>query len=239
MILYVNGDSHSAGHGINSLSGLTTNDINYQDIDEAPHPDNLHDSYGALLAKKLNVDFVCQARSGGSLDRVIRTTKQFVYQTQAKLFVVVGIPSIEREEWFYQGSWYQINASGYEILPKELQDKYKRWVADWSQAYDYYGRQIIIHQKLVDFHEWLTRHSVSHLFFHTVQGCQPDQRFATYDWGTSFVHPYSETPNNCWNYFNYLKQRGHQADSWGHYGKHAHQEFADFLYQYIQNYQLI
>jgi hypothetical protein len=239
MILYVNGDSHSVGHGINSPDGLTTNDTKYQHIDEAPHPDNLPDSYGALLANRLNADFVCQARSGGSLDRAIRTTKQFVYQTRGKLFVVLGIPSIEREEWFHEGIWYQINASGHEILPKELQYKYKKWVANWSQAYDYYGRQIKIHQKLVEFHEWLNQHSIAHLFFYTVQGCQPDNRFDQYDWSTSFINPYSDTPNDCWNYHQYLTQKGYIVDSWGHHGKGAHQEFANFLYQYIQQHQLI
>jgi len=239
MILYVNGDSHSVGHGVNSPHGLTTNDPKYQHIDEAPHPDNLPDSYGALLADKLNADFVCQARSGGSLDRAIRTTKQFVYQTRGQLFVVLGIPSIEREEWFYEGAWYQINASGYEVLPTALQTKYKQWVANWNTHYDYYGRQIGIHATLIEFHKWLNSHSVPHLFFHTVQGLQPDNRFKVYNWNSAFVNPYSECPNTAWNYYTYLKQHGFVADSWGHYGRDAHVHFSEFLYQYIQQHQLL
>jgi hypothetical protein len=239
MILYVNGDSHSVGHGINSPDGLTTNDVNYHDIDEAPHPANLPDSYGALLAKQLNVNLVCQARSGGSLDRAIRTTKQFIYQTQGKLLVILGIPSIEREEWFYEGAWYQVNASGHETVPKQLQNRYKEWVINCNQHYDYYQRQIEVHSKLVDFHNWLEKHSVPHLFFYTVQGCQPHGRVGQYDWGASFINPYGDDPNDCWNYHRHLTQKGYSTDSWGHHGRDAHREFANFLYQHIQQHNLI
>jgi hypothetical protein len=239
MILYVNGDSHSLGHGTGSIHGLTTNDPNYEHIDEAPHPDNLVHSYGALLAKKLNLDLVCQARSGGSLDRAIRTTKQFVYQTQAKLFVVLGVPSTEREEWYHDNQWYQINSSGYEVLPAALHQKYKKWVAAWEQSYNYYQRQITVHESLVNFHQWLDHHNVPHLFFNTMQGIQPDNRFEIYKWGASFIHPYSDQPGNEWSYYQWLDQQGFKADHWWHYGKDAHIAFADFLYQHITQNQML
>jgi hypothetical protein len=236
MILYVNGDSHSLGHGTGSTAGMTTNDNQFHHIDEAPHPDNLPHSYGAVLARDMGMDLVCQARSGGSIARAIRTTKQFVYQTQGKVFVLIGMPSFEREEWAdNHGHWWPINSSGYEKLPYAMQEKYRQWVIDWSvSSTGYYHIQKQHHATLIKFHEWLNAHSVKHLFFNTAQMFSLDGRFEEYDWGHSYYQPYGlhdSTDQFCL----WCRSRGFLPDKDGHYGKDAHLAWARELKPYIEN----
>lgn len=229
MILYINGDSHSVGHGIHHENGMIFEDARFNDLSEAPHPANFPYSYGAVLANKLNADLVCQARSGGSIARSIRTTKQFVNQTLGDVFVLIGLPSIEREEWYYAGAWYQINAGGHDKLPLELQRQYKEWVANWLGGYDYYQRQKQIYQDVVEFHQWLTQRNVKHLFFHTAQVFN-DKGI---DFGVNFVEPYGE-PDSDFQFCRWLLNRNYKPDSWGHFGADGHNAWAEFLLPYIE-----
>jgi lysophospholipase L1-like esterase len=229
MILYVNGDSHSVGHGIHHENGMIFEDAILKDSSEAPHPANLPYSYGAVLANKLGADLVCQARSGGSVARSIRTTKQFVNQTQGVVFVLIGLPSIERDEWFYYNAYYQINASGHEKLPQELQRRYKEWVAAWSSGgYDYYARQKLIYHAVVELHQWLAQRNVKHLFFHTAQVFND----AGIDFGVNFVEPYGK-PDSDFQFSRWLLNRNYKVDSYGHFGADGHQAWAEFLLPYI------
>lgn len=230
MILYVNGDSHSVGHGINHENGMMFEDASLKDTSEAPHPANFPYSYGAVLANKLGADLVCQARSGGSIARSIRTTKQFVNQTQGNVFVLIGLPSIEREEWYYDGTYYQINSGGHDTLPEGLQRRYKEWVANWADGgYDYYSRQKWIYQDVVELHHWLNKRSVKHLFFHTAQVFNDTGM----DFGANFVEPYG-APDSDFQFCRWLLNRNYQADSWGHFGADGHQAWAEFLLPYIK-----
>lgn len=228
MILYVNGDSHSVGHGINHDNGMIFEDPTLNDSSEAPHPANFPFSYGALLANKLGADLVCQARSGGSVARSIRTTKQFVSQTLGNVFVLVGLPSIEREEWYHGGTWHQINAGGHEKLPQELQTRYKEWVVKWSSGYNYYARQKSIYHDVVELHHWLKKRNVKHLFFHTSQVFNDPGM----DFGNNFLEPYGD-PFSDFQFCQWLLNRNYQSDSWGHFGADGHKAWAEFLLPYI------
>lgn len=230
MILYVNGDSHSVGHGIHHENGMMFEDASLNDTSEAPHPANFPYSYGAVLANKLGADLVCQARSGGSIARSIRTTKQFVNQTQGNVFVLIGLPSIEREEWYHEGVYYQINAGGHEVLPAALQQRYKQWVAAWdNQGYDYYRRQKSIYQDVVELHHWLKNKNVKHLLFHTAQVFNDPGM----DFGSNFVEPYGD-PDSDFQFCQWLLNRNYRSDSWGHFDAHAHAAWAEFLLPYIR-----
>lgn len=228
MILYVNGDSHSVGHGIHHENGMIFEDVSLNDSSEAPHPANFPYSYGAVLAKKLGADLVCQARSGGSIARTVRTTKQFVSQTQGNVFVLIGLPSSEREEWYHEGVYYQINSGGYENLPAALQQRYKEWVAIWSAGYNYYNRQPLIHSTIVELHKWLCQRNIKHLFFHTSQVFNDPG----YDFGVNFVGPYGEADSD-FQFCRWLLNRNYPEDAWGHFGADGHIAWADFLLPYI------
>ena len=87
MILYVNGDSHSAGTGL-----------------------NVNESYPALLADYLNAQLINQSFSGASNQRILRTTREFLETTRPDV-VVIGWSTWEREEWEHRGNFYNVNSS--------------------------------------------------------------------------------------------------------------------------------
>lgn len=234
MILYVNGDSHSVGHGIGTAAGSCFNDLEYRDLGEAPHPLNLKFSFGADLAQRVNATLVCQALSGGSLDRAIRTTKTFVYQTQGPIFVLLGVPSWERTEKFFQYNWWPINATGHRHLPQGLHAWYKNWVLQWDHSgMAYYDQQPAIHSKLIEFHEWLDQHQVPHLFFNTAQSFECDGRFDPYDWHGCFVSPYAQA-GTATHYISWCVDQGFRADTHGHFGEQAHKAWAHYIMPHIQ-----
>lgn len=238
MILYVNGDSHTVGHGTGSPHGMTTNDSKYLHINEAPHPDNLSHCYGAIMAGTLACNLVNQARSGGSLARAMRLTKQFVYQTRGPIFVIIGVPSSEREEWYHEGAWYAVHAGGHDTLPSSLHDRYKRWVADWAAGFDYYGKQTNIHADLVQFDQWLNAHCIKHLFFNTEQSFDLDGRFRAHDWQGRFFDPYGGN-DHTGAFCKWALQQGFATDHWGHFGKEAHIAWAQVLLNHLDHYHLL
>ena len=78
MILYVNGDSHSAAaEAVNSYC-FANDDPLYYALGRRPHPDNERVSYGCNIANELNAILHCDAESASSNTRIIRTTKDCI-----------------------------------------------------------------------------------------------------------------------------------------------------------------
>lgn len=232
MILYVNGDSHSVGHGITVDNyGMVKNDPEYAHIGEAPHPNSFPFSYGSVLSQSLPADLVCQGLSGGSWDRVIRLTKQFVYQSRGNIFVLLGLPDSQREEWLHNGVYYQINAIGAENLPLELQTKYKQWVIA-KDEHIWYRRSVYMHDTATKLHHWLKQHNVMHLFFCFSQclNMARAQLSEVTDFGANFFHPYDQD----FIYEVWCKKQGFKKDVNGHYGADAHAAWATLLEPYIR-----
>jgi hypothetical protein len=240
MILYVNGDSHSAGAEAVNHHCFAEDDSKLWPMGRRPHPDNLAVSYGQKLADKLCATLECQAESAGSNDRIIRTTLEYLAEHNPDL-IVIGWSTWEREEWLHDGIYYQVTASGTDSVPKELQQRYKQWVIEQ----DYVSRQqklLSWHDKIYQFHLSLNDRGIKHLFFNTysnfsvirtkqimtnVQQITPDES----DWGQSYIDPYSE---NLTYYF-WLKNLGFKTvnENSYHYGADAHSKWADFLYGHL------
>jgi len=78
MMLYVNGGSHTAAaEAINSFS-YASDEHRYVHLKNAPHPENIKVSYGAVLANLLKMTFVTDAESESSNARIIKTTKEWI-----------------------------------------------------------------------------------------------------------------------------------------------------------------
>ena len=228
MIIYVNGDSHSAGHGTQNPAGMCYNDGRYHELGSAPHPDNLPHSYGYQLAGDLKLDLVCQAESGSSVERSIRLTKQFIYQTNQNVFVLIGFPSIEREEWQYENTWYQINASGHNALPAGLQTQYKEWIAKYDNDV-WHRRALYLNDVIYHFHNWLASRNIAHLFFNTEQSLSANA--TRHDFDSSYLGAY----DNTLIYSHWLRAQGYVPDDWSHFGADAHRAWADFLKPFIND----
>ena len=74
MLLYINGDSHSAGAEIAGPWAFAEDDSRYRGLGRVPHPNNLALSYGQLLADKMNCRLICDAESASSNHRIIFIT---------------------------------------------------------------------------------------------------------------------------------------------------------------------
>jgi hypothetical protein len=119
MILYVNGDSHSAGAEIVEDYCFAQDDPKHWRLGREPHPECLEKSYGKQLADRLNCDFICEAESASSNHRIIRTTHNYFTGVQGLPagqadFVVIGWSTWERKEFhdIKTGIDWQVNAGG-------------------------------------------------------------------------------------------------------------------------------
>lgn len=222
MILYVNGDSHSAGAEAVNDYCFAEDDPLYWSLGRLPHPDNERVSYGCLLANKLNALLYCDAESASSNDRIIRTTREYFKDNKPDI-IVIGWSTWERQEWLYEGRYWQVNAGGIgHDWPNYVKEKYKNYVLDldWdivTQA---------AHHKIYEFHLELESLQIPHLFFNTFnyfKNCK------SLDWKNSFISPYDSNMT----YYNWLAQNGYKSKPSYHYGPEAHAKWAEFLFPYL------
>jgi post-segregation antitoxin (ccd killing protein) len=234
MILYVNGCSHSAAAEAAVSHAWACDDGELWRHGKEPHPANLAVSYGRHIADALNAKLICQASSGGSNDRIIRTTTNWIENNRDRLadtFMILQWTTWEREEWFHEGTWYQVNASGIDTVPDELQQRYKNYVinVDWAV------KTPQAHDKIWKMHVYLKELGIRHLFFSghsTFSDIQNHQ-----DWGVNYMHPYVREES----YHNWLKNNGGtyaNAASY-HFDAKSHRLWAQHVLQYINDNNLI
>ena len=229
MILYVNGDSHTAAAEAVSSCCFAEDDGNYFSLGRRPHPFNLEVSWGLQLAKLLNWEFYCDAESASSNDRIIRTTQEWVrnnYNKLDRVLMVIQWSTWEREEWEYGGQTWQVNASGIDQVPPELQTRYKEFVANvnWRTATQQ------AHNKIWHFHNELKNKKIRHVFFNGNNHFGRIGKKQRLDWKGSYVDPYN--PDQTFDCI--LRANGHDTvapKSW-HFGKDAHRFWSRFMLQY-------
>ncbi len=227
MILYVNGDSHSAAaEAVNNFCFAGDDSKYWQwDMKWEPHPDNLHVSYGRKLADAFGVQLFCQARSASSNDRIIRTTKEYL-QKNNPWGIIIGWSTWEREEWYNEEEdfWYQVNGSGVDSVPLKWKDRYKEFVANVN----WQDKILNAHQKIWDFKEYLDTLKIPYLFFncHLTFEQIKKMNYPTYEWGDHYLSPYDDTQS----YTNYLLANGFKPNSWNHFGADGHAFWADYLH---------
>ena len=78
MILYVNGDSHTAGAEAVNAYAFAEDDPKLYYLGRLPHPENLQVTWGKLLSLALNAGFQCDAESASSNARILRTTRAWI-----------------------------------------------------------------------------------------------------------------------------------------------------------------
>lgn len=208
MILYVNGDSHSVGHGINTECGMTHEDLRYELIKQAPHPENFKDSFGYQIAENLKLSLVCQAASGSSIDRCLRVTRQFVFQTNKNIFLLLGLPALNREEWYYQNKWWQITCGDADRYPAELHTRFKNWLLTHDTVEYKLQRVLTVTKKIQQLENWLTIQQIPYILFSTVDNI-PNIDFPIY---------------HSW-----LVEQGIDPDQWQHFKLNGHTAWANYL----------
>lgn len=225
MILYVNGDSHAAAAEAVNPHAWAFDDGQYWDRGKEPHPDNDAVSFGRCLANHLSAEYINQSQAGCSNDRIIRTTREWLqHQDQFdNILVLLQWTTWEREEWWYNNEDYQVNASGIDHVPYELQDRYKNFVVNinWRDA------EQQAHNKIWQFHKELQSNNIKHLMFNGNNFFQTSEKK---DWGKSYIGPYQHEST----YDFVLKNNGFKtvkSNSW-HFGADAHCFWGKHLLQY-------
>jgi hypothetical protein len=234
MILYINGCSHTAAAEAVHPAAFAEDDGNYMHLGRRPHPLNLVASWGYKLGDLLNVESYIDAESAAGNDRIIRTTREWIANNPEKLdrtMMVIQWTTWEREEWLHNGTWYQVNASGIDWVPKELEQRYKEFVVsvDWNV------KTVEAHEKIWRLHLELEQLGVRHVFFsgHSTFSDIQDQR----DWGVSYMDPYDR--NKSFNAvlknngFDYVNPQSY------HFGADAHSFWASYVLQYLHQHQLL
>ena len=218
MILYVNGDSHSAGaEAVNSYA-FAEDDPLYYGLGRKPHPDNIQASYGCDIANRLYAILHTDAESASSNDRIIRTTREYLKEHTPDL-IIIGWSSWEREEWLHDDVYWQVNAGG---VGNDWPDAVKQQYESWLATVDHKEKQLEQHEKIWQLHQDLA--DIPHLFFNCFSSFSyPDQR----DWGDSYVEPYDLN----YTYYHWLAQQGYKTVNPNsfHYKADAHRAWAEFL----------
>lgn len=236
MILYVNGDSHTAAAEAVNPHAFAEDDGDLFYMGRAPHPANLAVSWGRVLAGTIKATFKCEAESASSNQRILRTTQKWLDDTDyapQEIFMVIQWSTWERTEWLIDGTYYQINASGQDTVPDAYQDRYRQWISDvdWETCTRTW------HDEIWRLHQDLIARGIRHVFFNGNNhfgSIDPDQRR---DWGISYIEPY----NPAQTYDQWLKNNGHDTvapNSW-HFGRAAHAAWARFMLQYVLRHKLL
>ena len=222
MILYVNGDSHSAGaEAVNSYC-FAEDDTAYRNLGRRPHPDNLKVSYGRRLADNLDALLHCDAESSSSNDRIIRTTREYIKNTIPDL-IIIGWSTWEREEVIYDDQYYQFTVGCKGI---DWSTELKKVYHDWLSKINHRQKEHEAHEKIWEFHNELQ--DIPHLFFNTYLSFdRADHR----DWGYNYLSPYDENQT----YYHWLSDQGYHPvnPKSYHYGPDAHQIWANHLTKII------
>lgn len=228
MIVYVNGDSHAAAAECVNNHAWAEDDGMYWGLGQQPHPDNLRASFGCELANRLDSILICEAQAGGSNDRIIRTTRDWIEQNQTSLtdtLMIIQWSTWEREEWSHNNVYYQVGASGIDSVPEALQDRYRQFIVD----IDWKEKIKTAHDQIWRFHQELNEQNIRHVMFNGNNHFAEAQN--RMHWGSSYMRPYD--PEST--YDRVLKNNGFEtvnADSW-HFGPRAHCFWAEYLLQYI------
>ena len=233
MILYVNGDSHAAAAEAVVPHAWAQDDGMFWGLGKRPHPDNERVSFGCEVANRLNAILQCDAQAGGSNQRTIRTTNQWLLNQEnvKDLFLIIQWSTWEREEWVDNNDWVQVNASGIDEVPEYLQTRYKEFIAniDWKQCTEQ------AHEQIWQFHCLLNAQGIRHVMFNGNNHFGDIQHH--YDWGDCYMDPY----NSAGTYNSVLREKGFETvnpKSW-HFGADAHCFWAEYVLHYIINHNLL
>jgi hypothetical protein len=221
MILYVNGDSHSAAaEAVNSYC-FAEDDPFYHALGRIPHPDNERVSYGCNIANELFAVLHCDAESASSNARIIRTTRKYLATVKPDA-IIIGWATWEREEWLHDGVYWQVNAGGVgSDWPDIIKERYVNYISDLKSVEAENQAHLDIHQ----LHTELMDLKIPHLFFNTYNHFHQVHK----EWHNQYIDPY----NHQMTYYNWLINNGCQPRRGFHFGADAHRKWAEFLLPHL------
>jgi len=235
-MLYVNGDSHVAGAELVKDYCFAHDDPKYISYGRRAHPEAILKTFGYKVARSLNTGIMMDAASASSNDRIMRTTRHFIANTQDLniITVLVGWTSWEREEWFTRDGYdpIQVTASGIDSVPEELQEQYINWVIEQT-AEKYEQKKQHWHEEIYKFHLELKERGIRHLFFHTMDAWEYVNEDSHVEWGENFMGAYNQEKS----FSGFAKKSRFEPANPAsqHWGEDAHAAYYGLLWERVMN----
>jgi hypothetical protein len=220
-ILYVNGDSHSAGaEAVNSYC-FAEDDPFYYALGRIPHPDNERVSYGCNIANELFAVLHCDAESASSNARIIRTTREYIATAKPDA-IIIGWATWEREEWLHDGVYWQVNAGGVgHDWPDVIKERYVSYISNLEPI----EAEHQAHKDIHELHVELMDLNIPHVFFNTYSHFDQVHK----EWHNSYIDPY----NHAMTYYQWLLDNKCKPHRGLHFGPDAHRKWAEFLLPHL------
>jgi hypothetical protein len=227
MILYVNGDSHTAAAEAVTSCAWAQDDPLLLHLGQKPHPYNAAVSWASYLAAALGMDLINDSQSGASNHRIMRTAKQWLAKrvSPEPVLMIIQWSTWERQEWLYQGRYIQVTASGQDSVPEDLRDRYRQFVSevDWTAVTESW------HDTIWQWHQDLLRQNIAHVFFN---GNNDFSKISQpRDWSGHYLSPYDPAQS----FSGLLTSWGHRTvkpGSW-HFGPTSHRVWSEIMLQYL------
>lgn len=205
MLIYFNGDSNVAG-------------------EELDDPKN--ESMAAVISSELGAEYVTDALSGASNDRIYDTTLKYIENNPAPDLIVIGWSEHGREQWYLNGEFHEVNHMDVgERVPEEYRRRYQFWKSnvktnsDWHRVMGFYW-----HNKIYNLHVILKERGIPHYFFNAFFAFHvpENQRL---NWNETFYRPYNQ---NC-TYVDWVQERGFKeiTPGWLHFSAEAHRAWGE------------
>ena len=230
MVVYVNGDSHAAAAEAAGPWSMAKDDVAHWALGRRSHPVNQQVSFGYLISQQLKSDYCCDAESGSSNLRILRSTREWLARNTAPdPLLIIQWSTWERDEWIINGEYYQVGASGTDTVPDAYQDRYRYFILDMN----WHERRRQWHQDIWHFHCELQYQGIRHVFFNGNNHFEGEPRL---DWKNHYISPY----DGMGTYDSLLRINGYETvntDSW-HFGADAHCFWANYVLQYIHDHKL-
>ena len=232
-MIYFDGDSHTYG-------------------EELENP--AQESFPKILSEKLGHEFVNLAESGCGNDEIMRRVYRYLSQCKEKNqypdMIVIGWTEVDRETWFVEGVGKSVDT--YKLTATEAHKLYPERLSKFRKNVKYNGIYIAAlthywYNQVYNLHCELELLKIPHLFFH---GC-PNwlkkwndirswnivkmDNITSYVWNNTFIN--QTDPN--FSMFQWTTGRGHPHTEYDHVGPLAHVEWAELLYDHIQQHNLL
>jgi len=155
MILYANGCSYTSGC---ELEGPNVGDSQY----------NKDRAWPSILAKKLGAKVINESKAGGSNDRIVRTTLDWILNNSSteELLVVIGWTDPYRSEIKIDGKYIHLcSAFLQDKKNKVLKEAHRHFTAFYCD--DSYAQPKKVHQ-IILMQDFLKFHRIKYFFFNSI-----------------------------------------------------------------------
>ena len=231
MNIYFNGDSYVAG-------------------DELDNPTT--QGFATKLASKLNATFLNQAEGGSSNSLILRKVQEYLYECKKSMvfpdLVVIGWSESMREDWFFHDTYHSVAGTGPRVDTFDLLG-YQYWTKHMKSSFQYLHQMSKFYNRAIhNLHRELTYLKIPHVFFnaivplniteiHNPDSLQDDLLLKLY-WGDNFFYPYDQ---EIMTWRGWAIANNHREVTPGkfHYDELAHTGWADVIYKYIKEKNIV